>query len=282
MKKLYGYKASDNPGKTDFRKSYLGQLVGPGVDRAQEGLQHGVAGIFQRIQFGAKSPQVAPVAPYANAATVTASPTTSPSLGLRPSTAPSASPSPVIPPAQAATPTPQPQASPGFVGANPYTNYLTQSHSSTATQQAVPPDLRAAIAVAAKKYNIPPDYLAGLAFQESSFIPRNEDTGGGGRGYFQIDKYAHPNITDAQANDPVFAADFAANLISKGLSYGGNDPLNAYRFYNGGNYKNKRLGKVKSGPDKGKSKDAVYRRDLESHLQRFDNIFKTTDFNTSD
>jgi hypothetical protein len=60
--------------------------------------------------------------------------------------------------------------------------------------------------------NIPWEMLAAIGIRESGF--RNvAQTNGEGRGIFQIDLGAHPNVTEAQAMDPPFAVQYAAQLL---------------------------------------------------------------------
>jgi hypothetical protein len=67
--------------------------------------------------------------------------------------------------------------------------------------------------------NISWNFLAAIGVEESGF--RNVRQGidprtgkpGKGIGIFQIDQGAHPQVTDKQGFDPVFSANFAANLL---------------------------------------------------------------------
>ncbi len=56
--------------------------------------------------------------------------------------------------------------------------------------------------------------LAAVGIRESGFRNTNEIGGGPGRGTFQIDLSENPSVTEAQAKDPEFAADWAANRLS--------------------------------------------------------------------
>jgi len=59
--------------------------------------------------------------------------------------------------------------------------------------------------------------LAAIGIRETGFRNIGERGGGQGRGVFQIDAGEHPDVSDAQAFDPVWAADWAAGLISDEL-----------------------------------------------------------------
>lgn len=52
---------------------------------------------------------------------------------------------------------------------------------------------------------------------ETGFRNIAESGSGFGRGIFQIDLGAHPNVTEAQAFDPTFAANFAARLLDTNM-----------------------------------------------------------------
>lgn len=87
----------------------------------------------------------------------------------------------------------------------------------------------------AEKHGIPVDVFSALAKHESAgtFNPvLKEYSGGNGRGIFQIDLGYHP-ITEEQAFDPNFAADYAAKLLKEGFDRTGSWD-NALRYYNGG------------------------------------------------
>ncbi|ATJ92855.1 hypothetical protein HK16_03400 [Acetobacter senegalensis] len=57
--------------------------------------------------------------------------------------------------------------------------------------------------------------LAGIGLRETNFQTENQIGGGGGRGVFQIDITKHPEVSEAQANDLNFAADWAANYLAQ-------------------------------------------------------------------
>lgn len=115
-----------------------------------------------------------------------------------------------------------------------YTNFLNNVLNGRTQQQAnVPQDLRDASNTAATKYNMPASILLALANTETGMKNINEIGGGLGRGYFQIDLGQHPNITQDQAMDPNFAADYAANLLNNRVSRY-NNVSNGVRKYNGG------------------------------------------------
>jgi RHS repeat-associated protein len=69
---------------------------------------------------------------------------------------------------------------------------------------------------AGKANGVDPRFLAAVGVRESG-LPANPDVvqaGGSGRGLFQIDLGAHPGVTVAQAFDPGYSANYAANLLS--------------------------------------------------------------------
>lgn len=106
-------------------------------------------------------------------------------------------------------------------------------------QQSVPPptDLQKGIMAASKKYKIPPELLYSIAHQETGFQNIAEHGGGNGRGYFQIDLGYHPDVTEQQAMDPMFASDYAGGMIDQRLNRYSKTPTpvsNAIRAYNGG------------------------------------------------
>lgn len=71
------------------------------------------------------------------------------------------------------------------------------------------------VANAANAHGIDPAMLAAIGIRETNFVTMNETGGGNGRGVFQIDIGENPNVTEAQANDLGFAADFAANMLAQ-------------------------------------------------------------------
>lgn len=87
------------------------------------------------------------------------------------------------------------------------------------------------IKTSAEKNGIPPYVLWGLLSQESGFNPTargyNKDKNGNvvsvDRGIAQINNSAHPDVSDAQADDPNFAIPWAARYLSSlSKQYGGN------------------------------------------------------------
>ena len=74
------------------------------------------------------------------------------------------------------------------------------------------------IAAAANAHGIDPALLAAVGMRETDFEDINEIGGGNGRGVFQIDIGKNPSVTEAQANDINFAANFAANLLASNMS----------------------------------------------------------------
>lgn len=70
------------------------------------------------------------------------------------------------------------------------------------------------ITTAANAHNIDPALLGAIALRETNFQNIDQIGGGQGRGVFQIDLGAHPNVTEAQANDVTWAANYAAQLLA--------------------------------------------------------------------
>jgi RHS repeat-associated protein len=71
---------------------------------------------------------------------------------------------------------------------------------------------------AADSHNIDPAMLAAIAVRETGVRNIPQRGGGMGRGIFQIDLGAHPNVTEAQAYNPTFAANYAANLLDSNMN----------------------------------------------------------------
>ena len=117
-----------------------------------------------------------------------------------------------------------------------YTNFMNNVNKGRAKLQAqVPQDLRDAVTKVSSEKSIPPEILYALANKESNFrnIPENSGIGAqAGRGYFQIDRTYHPNVSDQQAYDPYFSAGYAADLLNSRLNRY-NTVTNAIRAYNG-------------------------------------------------
>ena len=74
------------------------------------------------------------------------------------------------------------------------------------------------IANAANAHNIDPAMLAGIGIRETDFRDINQSGGGLGRGVFQIDIGEHPDVTEAEANDINFAANYAANILQQNMA----------------------------------------------------------------
>ena len=73
------------------------------------------------------------------------------------------------------------------------------------------------IVAAANTHGIDPALLGAIGLRESGY--RNIDQPDGlGRGIFQIDLGAHPNVTEAQAHDLAFSADYAAALLAGNMA----------------------------------------------------------------
>lgn len=104
-----------------------------------------------------------------------------------------------------------------------------------------PPSVAPVIIDAAKKNGVPPKILAAIAEHESkgTFDPNlNQDplpnSPALGKGMFQIDLGQHPDITEEQAKNIKFAADYAAKLLKDAYNQFGNWD-DAIKAYNAGN-----------------------------------------------
>jgi hypothetical protein len=93
---------------------------------------------------------------------------------------------------------------------------------------------------AAEEKNIPPKVLSAISRHETGGEFKNDlkqKEFGLGRGIMQIDLGAHPNVSEKQAFDPIFAINYAADLLLK--AHKKHDPDNtdwdnAIRAYNAG------------------------------------------------
>lgn len=81
----------------------------------------------------------------------------------------------------------------------------------------------------APKYGIDPQLMISIGMKESGLNPAAVGDGGWSRGAWQIYLKAH-NITQAQAHDPVFSTDYAAQFLARLFKRFGNvqDVLSAY------------------------------------------------------
>lgn len=193
--------------------------------------------------------------------------------------APTASPMMSPTPIPTQVPTPTPQASPGYQGGNFFNDFFTRNQVSPQIIQGVPSDLASGISNAQQNYpNIPRDYFAALAFHESDgFNNIPQYGGGGGRGYFQIDSNYHPNVSDAEAYDPTFSANYAGGLIQEAINAGASTPEEVYLYYNGGpralnNYKPKNKADAKRA--KGVKENAKKHQDKFLRSVRNNDFFK--------
>jgi hypothetical protein len=109
-------------------------------------------------------------------------------------------------------------------------------------------------AEAGSKHGVDPALLSAIAVRETGARNINQPDGMG-RGIFQIDLGAHPNVTEAQALDPAWSANYAAKLFASNYNTlnnkygsqvnGGMVTAASVRAYNAGfNYMDK---KIKSG-----------------------------------
>lgn len=70
------------------------------------------------------------------------------------------------------------------------------------------------IAAAANSHGVDPALLAGIALRETNFQDISQPNGLG-RGVFQIDLGQHPDVSEGQANDLSFSANYAANILAQ-------------------------------------------------------------------
>lgn len=97
--------------------------------------------------------------------------------------------------------------------------------------QGVPEEYTKQIIEASTKYNVRPEVIAGLLNKESMFDPNADN--GQDRGLAQINRSAHPEISDQQALDPSFAIDFVGKELGR-LKEATGSEFDALRAYNGG------------------------------------------------
>jgi hypothetical protein len=71
---------------------------------------------------------------------------------------------------------------------------------------------------AADAHAIDPALLGAIAIRETGFRDIPQSGGGLGRGVFQIDIGRNPSVTEAEAFNTTFAADWAANLLSTNMA----------------------------------------------------------------
>ena len=74
------------------------------------------------------------------------------------------------------------------------------------------------ITAAANRAGIDPALLAAIGVRETNFRNIDQIGGGLGRGYFQIDLGAHPDVSATQARDITFAANYAADLLAHNMN----------------------------------------------------------------
>jgi len=75
------------------------------------------------------------------------------------------------------------------------------------------------VEAAAKLHGIPPSLLFAVGIRETGFQNVKQTGGGDGRGVFQIDIGKNPHVSESQAMDMQFSANFAANMLSNNKSY---------------------------------------------------------------
>ena len=85
--------------------------------------------------------------------------------------------------------------------------------------QTTTPTIEQIIANAAKKFGVDPALALAVAKCESALNPkaRNVNTTGSiDRGLYQINNHYHPDVSDEQADDPVFAAEWFCQAVKNG------------------------------------------------------------------
>ena len=101
-----------------------------------------------------------------------------------------------------------------------------------------PASLRQPILAAALHWGVPSDVLsAALARESANFNPKymyGYHVDGTGRGVAGIDKKYHPEVTDAQAFDPVYGVNWEAQTLAGLIKENKGDVYSALREYNGG------------------------------------------------
>jgi RHS repeat-associated protein len=68
-------------------------------------------------------------------------------------------------------------------------------------------------------HGIDPAMLGAIGIRETGFRNISQSGGGQGAGIFQIDLGQNPNVTAAQAFNPAWAANYAANMLSSNMGY---------------------------------------------------------------
>jgi LysM repeat protein len=114
---------------------------------------------------------------------------------------------------------------------------LPKTGTSDLSKIGVPDQYIPIIEKAATDSGVPAKILAAIAKHESAstFDPKIKQYGFGlGRGMFQIDLGQHPNVTEEQAFDPQFSANYAAGLLADAYARYGNWD-DAIKAYNAGN-----------------------------------------------
>jgi len=100
----------------------------------------------------------------------------------------------------------------------------------------VPSEYQWPIKKASMDHYVPYNLLASLLYHESGFNPKCRSVNSDGsvdRGIAQINDRAHPEVSDAQAYDPIFAINWAASYLSN-LHKKYNDWWRVLLAYNGG------------------------------------------------
>lgn len=82
-----------------------------------------------------------------------------------------------------------------------------------------PTDIPQLIRYHARNYGVDEESMLAVAMCESSLNPEAIGDSGNSRGIFQIHKKYHPDISDNQAFDPDFSAEWTADQFSKGKQH---------------------------------------------------------------
>ena len=137
-------------------------------------------------------------------------------------TDPALGPRPVIPPP------PKPPVPPDFQDEWDNLSYDCQKGLTTAMPGSSIPAMILAVNRAVMQWNllssagdahgVDPAMLAAIGIRETGFKNIPQANGGLGRGIFQIDIGKNPSVTEAQAYNLTFAADWAANLLATNMA----------------------------------------------------------------
>lgn len=98
-------------------------------------------------------------------------------------------------------------------------SFIANTETQALVDQNTVENLKVQATEVAAKYKIPTTTLFNLISAESLWNPNATSTDGNDRGLVQISKIYFPWVTDAEAYNPTFALDFAANQIARGNAW---------------------------------------------------------------